>query len=105
MNTLIIGSEYEPINFGATGNAEIIQNVRMILSTPQYSVPLDREFGIDGTLIDKPLPIAKAKITAAIITAIQKYEPRVKIEKVIFEGIGDEGILKPKVKVVIIDDK
>ena len=33
---------------------EIIQNVRTIISTTQFSVPLDRRFGIDGTVIDLP---------------------------------------------------
>ena len=32
---------------------EIIQNIKTILTTLQGTVPLDRDFGIDGTLIDK----------------------------------------------------
>lgn len=101
---IIEANDNIPINFAAVGEMAIIQNVRMILSTPKYSVALDRNFGIDAALVDKPLPVAKAKITAEIIAAIQKYEPRVKVTKVLFAGDGADGILKPRVQVVILND-
>lgn len=101
---MIIEKNYNiPVDFSASGRAEIVQNVRTILSTPKFSVPLDREFGLDATLLDKPLPVAKAQITAAIIAAINKYEPRVKVSKVFFESAAIEGVLQPKVQVVIND--
>ena len=53
---------------------EIIQNVRTIISTTQFSVPLDRRFGIDGTVIDLPLPVAMARISAEVIRAITEYD-------------------------------
>lgn len=81
--------------------AEILQNVRTILSTPKYSVPLNREFGANVTMLDDPLPIAEAKLSTEIIEAVQRWEPRVSVTQVTFEGEGQEGILRPKVRVVL----
>lgn len=96
------------IDFAATGHAEIIQNVRTILGTTKFSVPLDRDFGIDATVVDRPLPVAKALITSAIFEAIERYEPRIELVQVIFDDNSTasllDGILKPKVEVKFKDD-
>ena len=80
---------------------EIIQNVRTIISTTQFSVPLDRRFGIDGTVIDLPIPVAMARISAEVIRAITEYEPRCRVVSVDFERTeatdAEEGHLLPKV--------
>lgn len=84
---------------------EIIQNVRTIISTTQFSVPLDRRFGIDGTVIDLPLPVAMARISAEVIRAITEYEPRCRVVSVDFESTeatdAEEGHLLPKVSIAI----
>ena len=87
---------------------EIIQNVRTIISTTQFSVPLDRRFGIDGTVIDLPLPVAMARISAEVIRAITEYEPRCRVVSVDFESTeatdAEEGHLQPKVSIAIKDE-
>lgn len=87
---------------------EIIQNVRTIISTTQFSVPLDRRFGIDGTVIDLPLPVAMARISAEVIRAITEYEPRCRVVSVDFERTeatdAEEGHLIPKVSIAIKDE-
>lgn len=87
---------------------EIIQNVRTIISTTQFSVPLDRRFGIDGTVIDLPLPVAMARISAEVIRAITEYEPRCRVVSVDFESTeatdAEEGHLRPKVSIAIKDE-
>lgn len=88
------GSRYE----------EILQNVRTILTTAKYSVPLDRGFGINADFVDMPIDYAKARLTAEIIDAIRRYEPRVSVSKVFFAGDGADGKLIPTVRVVINDD-
>ena len=89
--------------FGATGLTEIMQNVRMILSTPKGSVPLDREFGIDTVFLDEPEPVAMARAVPEIIEAVEKYEPRVKVTTVEWvernDGDAMEGKLVPKVRI------
>lgn len=91
----------ENIDFGATGVAEILQNVAFIMATEIMSCPLDRECGWDMTVIDKPINIAKARITANLTEAIHKLEPRAVIQSIEITGDGLIGRLKPKVKVSI----
>lgn len=92
----------------ATEVAEILQNIRTILTTRQGTVPLDRGFGLTWEHIDKPLPIARSLQQAAIIEAIEQYEPRATVQSVEFDdNVTDamEGILKPRVIVSIGDDE
>jgi phage baseplate assembly protein W len=82
---------------------EVIQNVRTILATPKYSVPLDRRFGVSAVMLDRPMPKAIAALQAEIITAIRRYEPRCRVKKVSFDGDMD-GRLVPRVRIEI-DEK
>ena len=61
----------------ATELEEIIQNLKMIITTPKGSVPLDRNFGIDAAGLDDPIPALRASITRDIAEAVAEYEPRV----------------------------
>lgn len=99
-----VTSDSDQIDFGATGVAEILQNVRMILATPEFSCPLDRNFAWNQDILDAPINIAKAKSTARITDAIRKYEPRAQVLSVSFNGDGMSGILKPVVRVGVADD-
>lgn len=79
---------------------EVLQNVRTIISTIKYEIPLDRGFGIDGDVIDMPMQQAQAKLTQEIFRAVRQYEPRAIIESISF--IGDaSGKMVPKVEVSI----
>jgi hypothetical protein len=98
-----ITNDLNQIDFGATGDAEVLQNVRMILATPQFSCPLDRDFGWDPN-VDAPINLVQAKLTARIVAAIRRYEPRAQVVQVTFQGDGQQGVLKPIVKVRIDDD-
>lgn len=89
------------IDFGATGVDEVLQNVAFIMATEIMSCPLDREMGWDMTVIDKPVDIAKARITANLTEAIHKFEPRAVIEAIEVTGDSLIGSLKPKVKVSV----
>ncbi|MDY3739384.1 MAG: hypothetical protein SO022_02860 [Selenomonadaceae bacterium] len=80
---------------------EIIQNIKTILTTLQGTVPLDRDFGIDGTLIDKPLTVAKPLIVKDIKEKIEQYEPRAKFVSISWSGNDIDGKLIPSIKVAI----
>ena len=87
----ISGGETPPLNLApATLAEEVLQNVRMIISTVKYSVPMDREFGIDGAVID----------SNEIFRAVRRYEPRAVIESIDFDG-DESGRLTPSIKVQI----
>lgn len=77
---------------------EVAQNVKTILTTLKYSVPLDRNLGLNAVMLDKPMPRARAKLQAEIYNAIRKYEPRCKVLKISFEADLD-GLLVPKVRI------
>ncbi len=97
------------INFSPQSTAEeVIQNVRCILSTRKGSVPFDRAFGVSWDMLDKPMPVAKAMMIAAVVEAIQEYEPRASVRGVKFELDVDaaaEGKLKPIVTIEIKEEE
>ena len=95
----------EGFEIGAPGHREIIQNIRTILTTPRGSVPLDRDFGVDAALVDDPQPAVQARLTAEIVDAVERYEPRARVTQVTWEQIAESetaaGRLVPRVKVRI----
>lgn len=102
MQIIDVTAELEGVSF-APGNEleEILQNVRTILTTMKGSVPLDRDFGLDGSVLDRPVNALRAVLTTNIIEAVEQYEPRVKVTQVSFSGNVDEGVVIPTVRVVI----
>ena len=98
---LIKGSVGAAVDFApATVVEEVLQNVRTILATIKFSVPMDRAFGIDGTIIDRPINLAKARLSNEIFRAVRRYEPRTVVESIEFEG-AESGRLMPIVKVSV----
>ncbi len=74
------------------------EDIRKCLTT-LYSVregeqPLDREFGLKQDFLDQPVPIAKNMLALEVIEKTQRYEKRVKVEKVEYAS-GEEGQLIP----------
>ena len=98
--------DLETINFApATREEEILQNIAVILSTPQFSVPLDRGLGLAQRFVDKPIPTAQPILISEVLDAIEAYEPRVEVLEVTF-ALGDTpGALIPIVEVNILDDE
>ncbi len=101
MSYIVNGDDAFEIDFAPKSvAAEVIQNVRTIITTIKYSIPMDREFGIDGSVVDLPINVAKAKITNEIFRAIRQYETRAVIESITFKG-GETGRLIPTVEVSV----
>lgn len=80
---------------------EILQNVRTIITTVKGTVPLDRDFGVDASIIDMPLTVARPLIIKEVKEAIERYEPRAKFIEMMWNGNYGEGIMTPTVKVAI----
>ncbi len=101
----ILGGPLGPVEIGATGVRAVIQNVRTILATVRGTVPLDRTFGIDDTIVDTPAPVAQARLTGAVIEAVERWEPRVKVVKVTWVRLDNsetaDGRMVPRVRVKI----
>lgn len=80
---------------------EVIQNVRMIMSTVIYTVPYDRSFAISGDYLDNPIQLNIALASADVVRAIKAREPRAEVHEIDFEGNGLDGRLKPIVRILI----
>ena len=103
MEVEVLAAQNE-INFApANIIEEVAQNVRTICATPKYSVPMDRLFGIDAAILDRPTPKAIAQLQAELIQAIRKFEPRCKVKKVSFDG-DMNGRLTAKVRIEILEE-
>ena len=73
-----------PLVIGASGLEAIAQNIRVIVTTQAWSVPLDRAFAHAGAFIDAPTPYVVARKIAELTEAIEANEPRVKVESIRF---------------------
>lgn len=80
---------------------EIIQNVRTLLTTHKGNVPMDRAFGISADILDMPIGAAQAKLSAEIVGAVNQYEPRAHVQKILYEGSEQNGTLRVKVRIDI----
>ena len=80
----------------------VLQNIAVILSTPQGTVPQYRDFGLDNSFVDKPRPVAEVLMVAPVREAIHRWEPRATVLNV-FPGSdpSQPGTLIPIVEVEI----
>ena len=51
---------------------EVLQNVAIIVSTPKFSVPLDRGLGLAQRFIDKPMQVAQSILISISIHALRE---------------------------------
>ncbi|MBP1924586.1 phage baseplate assembly protein W [Sedimentibacter acidaminivorans] len=94
----------DKIDFGVQNYDEIYQNLRIIYTTPVGTVPFDRNFGIDFSILDYSLPITQGKLLIEYIEKTKKYEPRVKVKEVFFVPNEENGTLIPKVVIENADN-
>lgn len=101
----VLGGPLGSVEIGATGVRSVIQNVKTILATIKGTVALDRTFGIDDTMIDTPDPVAQARMTGAVIEAVERWEPRCKVVRVTWVELDEtetaDGRLVPRVRIRI----
>lgn len=101
---LDITAQNTGVNFSPGSTMEeIAQNVRMIITTLKGSVPLDREFGINASALDKPIVVAQATLSSEIMEAVSKYEPRARVTKIVYQGKEQEGLLEPTVRIEVVE--
>ena len=106
MPETIVTPEAPELVIGAVGVAAIVQNVRIIISTPKGSVPLDRDFGVSWQAVDAPTPQAKAGLIAEIFRQVEKYEPRARVTGIEWRQSSTEemdGRLMPCVMLEILE--
>lgn len=83
----------------------VLQNVALILATPKGSSPMYRDFGLDQSFLDKPLPVAKVMLRVAVKEAIEDWEPRAGFVGMDFAGDPvDPASLCPVVIVEVLEE-
>ncbi|MDL2268882.1 GPW/gp25 family protein [Desulfosarcina sp. OttesenSCG-928-A07] len=98
MTDFLMDTSPLPLVIGAEGDAEIEQNIRMIVRTFGFEVRMDNRFADKGAYLDAPLPFAAAQRIANLTEAIETYEPRVKVISLEFSPDADaaaDGKLYP----------
>lgn len=92
----------EKVPFSAapeSADAEIIQNIRLLLNTDKYDIPLAREMGRDTSQMGERIQVAEMREYQNILDLIEKYEPRAKVLSVEFDTDSTRGRLIPIVEV------
>nr|DAD83023.1 MAG TPA: type VI secretion system lysozyme-like protein [Caudovirales sp. ct1Jx6] len=80
---------------------DILRCLSVLYGSRAGSLAIARDFGIDWSFIDMPLPAAKAMIEAELIRKTRKYEPRAVVKQVIWTGEAASGLIIPKVVIDI----
>lgn len=89
------------LNWQASGDERIIQNVLNLIRTFRYEVGYDRTRGINPAVIDKPLQEASALYTSEIFRVVDLYEPRATVRSIKHTGTDEEGNMQFKVAIEI----
>ena len=90
--------------FPENTEAEIIQNLYCIITTPKGSVPLYRGYGVDYSYMHAPITVARNLFAAAIVDAVSMYEPRAIIKSIDFDVTeADVGKLYPILEVTFVE--
>lgn len=87
----------ESFNLHAKGTEDIYQCLKVLYTTPVGTVPFDRNFGLDMSFLDDPIPVAKGKLMVEYRQKTMEYEPRVSVQDVTFTQGDLNGTLVPKV--------
>lgn len=89
---------------GSTAEAaDVIRCLDCLYGTRPGEQALDREFGISGDALSRPIEQAKSLLAAEIIRKTARYEPRARVLRVEWtESNARRGELKPKVVIELV---
>ena len=71
---------------------EIESRLKLLLTTPKGTMPMDRNYGIDfEAIIDKPIDVAQTCYATEVIKAVQRYENTVNVTSVECEPVSESA--------------
>jgi phage baseplate assembly protein W len=74
------------VEFNVRGEIPVVEDIlrclRNLILTPVGTVPLDRDFGIDQSILGLPIDVAQSLLAVEIIDKVDRYEPRVSVSEV-----------------------
>ena len=88
---ITVYSNDNTIDWGATGEERIAQNVRNILRTRIFEVPFMRDMGINPDFIDSSVSTMKTELAAHVTEVINTYEERATVVDVRIESCDENG--------------
>ena len=88
------GISIRMIGFAESEARDIRRCLTALYSVRVGEQPLDRDFGLDWSCLDQPIPIAKNLLALEIIEKTRKYENRAAVDRVEFQT-GKDGQLIP----------
>ena len=56
-----------------TSNERLLKKLMTLYTTPMMTVPFDRDFGLDYSVLDKPVQLVRAKLIADITEKTKRY--------------------------------
>lgn len=102
----------EPINEACRMGVEALRrrvpespyrNLQVLYATRAGEQALDREFGIDGTIIDCPQENAQVLLAAEYVRKTEQYEPRARVVRVEWTAEkSQDGNMIPKVVIELV---
>ena len=101
MSSYTIDTSDPNLDWQASSDERIIQNVLNLIRTFRYEVGYDRTRGINPDVVDKPLQEAIALYTSEIFRVVDLYEPRATVNSVKFIDVDSEGNMQFKVAIEI----
>ncbi len=93
---MIYGISIRMIGFAETEARDIRRCLTTLYSVRVGEQPLDRDFGLDWSCLDQPVPIAKNLLSVEIIEKTRRYENRAAVDRVEYQT-GEDGQLIPVV--------
>jgi phage baseplate assembly protein W len=81
-----------------THKESVLRQLSVLYGTRTGEQALDRNFGIDWSFLDQPIEVAKAMLSAEIITKTNTYVPSVVVSNIDFAA-DINGHLTPTVSV------
>lgn len=82
----------------------IVECLGMIYGTVRGTFPMNRDFGIDGEILDYPLSTAKKMLEIDIRKQTELYEKRVDVQEVTFTYDQEKDAIKPFITVSINEE-
>lgn len=82
----------------------IIRQLKVLYGTRKGEQALDRDFGIDWSFLDQPMEVAKAMLSAEIITQTAQYVPSIAVSAINFTS-DLNGNLTPTIRVEEVENE
>lgn len=89
--------EYEAVGYALT--SDLRKQLALLLATPVGTVVMDREFGLDHSFVDMPLPIAQNMLATELADKVERYIPELRLSEVKLISTATDGHMNLKVVV------